>query len=58
MSDNKSALPDYVVDPNAVLKDVSAKWRHGKVPDYTQTRADYQRSSISLVKLSRMLRFK
>jgi hypothetical protein len=44
MSDNTPALPDYALDPNAVLKDLSAKWRHGKVPDYARTRADYERS--------------
>ncbi|KAJ7367340.1 hypothetical protein DFH08DRAFT_729903, partial [Mycena albidolilacea] len=44
MSDNTPALPDYALDPNAVLKDLSAKWRHGKVPDYARTRADYERT--------------
>jgi hypothetical protein len=44
MSDPAPALPDYVLDPNAVLKDVSAKWRHKKLPDYARTRADYERS--------------
>ncbi|KAJ6508367.1 hypothetical protein C8R45DRAFT_1168331 [Mycena sanguinolenta] len=44
MSDSTPALPDYVLDPNAVLKDISAKWRHKKAPDYTKTRADYERS--------------
>jgi len=38
------ALPDYVLDSDAVLKDVSARWRHRKVPDYSGTRADYQRT--------------
>ncbi|KAF8214938.1 hypothetical protein K438DRAFT_1926605 [Mycena galopus ATCC 62051] len=37
-------LPDYALDANAVLKDVSAKWRHKKVPDYSKTRADYERT--------------
>ncbi|KAH8591950.1 hypothetical protein B0O99DRAFT_597574 [Bisporella sp. PMI_857] len=31
-------LPDYLLDPNAVLRDDSASWRHGKAPDYTNTR--------------------
>ncbi|KAJ7841867.1 hypothetical protein B0H13DRAFT_1719376 [Mycena leptocephala] len=44
MSDNKPALPDYVLDPDAVFKDVSAKWRHGRMPDYSKTREDYQRT--------------
>ncbi|KAJ6504613.1 hypothetical protein C8R47DRAFT_1245528 [Mycena vitilis] len=44
MSAPTPALPDYVLDPDAVLKDVSAKWRHQKVPDYSRTRVDYQRT--------------
>ncbi|KAJ6584046.1 hypothetical protein DFH09DRAFT_265818 [Mycena vulgaris] len=44
MSDTPPALPDYVLDPNAVLKDASAKWRHKKVPDYSRTRADYEQT--------------
>ncbi|KAJ7143533.1 hypothetical protein C8R43DRAFT_1014489 [Mycena crocata] len=43
MSDTTPAPPDYVLDPNAVLKD-AAKWRHRKVPDYARTRADYERT--------------
>jgi len=31
-------LPDYVLDANAVLKDVDANWRHGRIPDYSKTR--------------------
>ena len=38
-------LPDYVLDPNAVLKDTSA-WRYGKAPDYTKTRAFYEQSNL------------
>ncbi|KAJ5261144.1 hypothetical protein N7478_011739 [Penicillium angulare] len=30
-------LPDYVLDPNAVLKDENSSWRHGAPPDYTKT---------------------
>ncbi|KAJ7780721.1 hypothetical protein DFH07DRAFT_438563 [Mycena maculata] len=44
MSASAPALPDYVLDPNAVLKDISVKWRHKKVPDYATTRADYERT--------------
>jgi len=41
-SDTKAAaLPDYVVDPNAVLKDTAATWRFHKVPDYSKTRQSY-----------------
>ncbi|OCK80062.1 hypothetical protein K432DRAFT_426015 [Lepidopterella palustris CBS 459.81] len=32
------ALPDYLLDPNATLKDSSVSWRHGKAPDYSNTR--------------------
>jgi hypothetical protein len=38
-------LPDYVLDPNATLKDAYANWRYGKAPDYTQTRKVYQEST-------------
>ncbi|KAL4929918.1 uncharacterized protein BDV17DRAFT_260382 [Aspergillus undulatus] len=37
-------LPDYVLDPDAVLHDTDAAWRHGKPPDYTKTRAYYERT--------------
>ncbi|KAL3418658.1 hypothetical protein PVAG01_10374 [Phlyctema vagabunda] len=33
-------LPDYVLDPNAVLRD-TADWRYGRAPDYTNTRRVY-----------------
>lgn len=32
------ALPDYVLDADAVLKDESVSWRHGRAPDYSKTR--------------------
>ena len=37
-----AAVPDFMLDPHAVLKD-DAKWRHGKVPDYSAARAKYAR---------------
>lgn len=37
-------LPDYVTDPNAVLKDVDAKWRFGRAPDYSKTRRVFAES--------------
>jgi hypothetical protein len=40
-------LPDYVLNPNAVLGDSSAKWRYGKAPDYSNTRKVYQESTLS-----------
>jgi hypothetical protein len=39
------ALPDYVLDPNAVLNDKDAAWRHGAPPDYSKTRAFYEEST-------------
>jgi hypothetical protein len=38
------AVPDYLLDPNATLKDASAEWRHGKAPDYSNTRKVYEQS--------------
>lgn len=35
------ALPDFMSDPNAVLKDVGAHWRNTQPPDYTKTRKFY-----------------
>ncbi|ORY63080.1 uncharacterized protein BCR38DRAFT_516032 [Pseudomassariella vexata] len=32
------ALPDYMTDPNAVLKDLNTEWRYGRPPDYSNTR--------------------
>ncbi|CAG8981164.1 hypothetical protein HYALB_00005879 [Hymenoscyphus albidus] len=37
------SLPDYVLDPNAVLKD-TANWRYGQPPDYTNTRRVFAQS--------------
>ncbi|PGH18789.1 hypothetical protein AJ79_00202 [Helicocarpus griseus UAMH5409] len=31
-------LPDYMTDPDAVLKDIEAQWRYNRPPDYTKTR--------------------
>ncbi|EEQ33303.1 hypothetical protein McanMca71_006473 [Microsporum canis] len=39
--DAARALPDYVLDPNAVLKD-DIKWRYGRAPDYSKTRKAYE----------------
>ncbi|KAI6711655.1 hypothetical protein PZA11_003003 [Diplocarpon coronariae] len=35
-------LPDYLLDPNATLKDGSARWRYGTAPDYSNTRKVYE----------------
>lgn len=42
------ALPDYLTDPNAVLKD-AVDWRYGKPPDYNNTREVWERSSYSYI---------
>ncbi|KAK0103380.1 hypothetical protein ONS95_005406 [Cadophora gregata] len=39
-----AGLPDYLLDPNATLKDDSAKWRYGQAPDYTNTRKIYEQT--------------
>jgi len=36
--DAAPGLPDYVLDPNAVLGDKDAQWRYGRAPDYSKTR--------------------
>lgn len=40
------ALPDYLVDPDAVLKDVDASWRYGRPPDYSKTRKVFAESTF------------
>jgi hypothetical protein len=42
------SLPDYLLDPNAVLKDISANWRYGQAPDYSETRKVYGQSTSFL----------
>jgi hypothetical protein len=45
------SIPDYLADPDAVLKDTHSKWRYGRAPDYSKTRkvyADCEYSPISL----------
>jgi hypothetical protein len=38
------ALPDYVLDANATLKDESASWRYGRATHYSNTRSVYEKS--------------
>ncbi|KAF7116111.1 hypothetical protein CNMCM5793_004131 [Aspergillus hiratsukae] len=38
----EDGLPDYVLDPNAVLNDKYAAWRYGAPSDYSKTRAFYE----------------
>ncbi|KAL2070845.1 hypothetical protein VTL71DRAFT_13871 [Oculimacula yallundae] len=37
-------LPDYLLDPDATLKDNTAKWRYGRAPDYSNTRKVYEQT--------------
>ena len=41
---NQPALPDFYTDPNAVLHDATATWRHGQPPDYAATRKYFEES--------------
>lgn len=41
-----AALPDYVTDADAVMKDDFAKWRYGRAPDYTKTRKIWSESAF------------
>ncbi|KZF23613.1 hypothetical protein L228DRAFT_120694 [Xylona heveae TC161] len=38
------ALPDYVLDADAVLRDTEAAWRYGRPPNYSNTRKVYGQS--------------
>ncbi|KAL2816647.1 hypothetical protein BDW59DRAFT_136676 [Aspergillus cavernicola] len=46
MSDTEG-LPDYVLDPNAVLGDTDAAWRYGRPPSYTKTREYYEKTKTT-----------
>ncbi|RDW82862.1 hypothetical protein BP6252_03974 [Coleophoma cylindrospora] len=37
-------IPDYCLNPNAVLEDDILSWRYGRAPDYTNTRKVYQQT--------------
>lgn len=41
------SIPDYLADPDAVLKDNESKWRYGRAPDYSKTRKVYSESKYS-----------
>ncbi|KAK9250538.1 hypothetical protein V1507DRAFT_484372, partial [Lipomyces tetrasporus] len=38
------AVPDFALDPNAVLQDTDAAWRHGAPPGYSNTRKVFEES--------------
>ncbi|KAK8105959.1 hypothetical protein PG999_009318 [Apiospora kogelbergensis] len=40
-----AGLPDYMTDPNAVLKDADVQWRHGQPPDYSKTRKVFEQTT-------------
>lgn len=44
MANMVGGLPDYLVDPDAVLKDQNVKWRYGRAPDYSKTRKVFAES--------------
>ncbi|CAK3888350.1 Hypothetical predicted protein [Lecanosticta acicola] len=33
-----TAIPDFLLSPNAIFKDEGVAWRYGKAPDYSKTR--------------------
>ncbi|KAL4214542.1 hypothetical protein CU097_003970 [Rhizopus azygosporus] len=35
-------LPDFMTDPNAVLKDKDHQWRYGRVPDYSKVNKAFE----------------
>lgn len=34
-------LPDFMTDPNAVLKDTDCSWRYNRIPDYNKVNETY-----------------
>lgn len=46
-----AAIPDYLADPDAVLKDTNSKWRYGRAPDYSKTRKVYAECECSPISL-------
>ncbi len=38
-------LPDYMTDPDAVLRDLECEWRYGRPPDYSKTRQAFEESN-------------
>jgi len=39
------AVPDYMTDPDAALKDSNVTWRLGRAPDYSKTRKYWAEST-------------
>ena len=43
-----ASVPDYMLDPDAVMKDVNAAWRLKTPPDYSKTRAFYREGKLRI----------
>jgi hypothetical protein len=43
-----TGLPDYMTDPDAVLRDLNCQWRYGRPPDYSKTRRFFEESNSTL----------
>lgn len=41
------AIPNYMLDPNSVLRDENITWRFGKVPDYTAANENYEKGEVT-----------
>ncbi|BFZ60549.1 hypothetical protein YB2330_001586 [Saitoella coloradoensis] len=41
------AIPDYMTDPNAVLKDQNITWRNKRAPDYTKVNAEFEKTKTT-----------
>lgn len=46
------SIPDYMLDPDAVMKDVNAAWRFKTPPDYSKTRAVYREGMLPISEIS------
>lgn len=41
------AIPNYMLDPNSVLRDENITWRFGKVPDYAAANENYEKGEVT-----------
>ena len=41
-------LPDFMTDPNAVLKDKDHQWRYGRVPDYSKVNKAFEEGNNNI----------
>ena len=49
-ADAAPPVPDYMLDPDAIVKD-DVTWRYGQPPDYSKTRRIYRESECVLNRL-------